>query len=156
MCIWINYYKRCNIFPKPSALKEGRLLPCSYDFERNEIIYIEFFNKLFYISSSVFKCLTHNYSLTRVCHYNIIHSKSIIHLFVLIRKWYDIGEIKVNTYRSSNTYAVVLYVVILPTVVGQYVSASSLDHTTTTTLAKHIWHIICTFPYTIAILTFLI
>ena len=33
----MNYYKRFDIFPKPSVLREGRLLPYSYDFERNEI-----------------------------------------------------------------------------------------------------------------------
>ena len=33
----MHIYKRCDIFPKPSALREGRLHPCSYDFERNEI-----------------------------------------------------------------------------------------------------------------------
>ena len=35
--IYMHNYKRCDIFPKPSALGEGRLLPCSCDFERNKI-----------------------------------------------------------------------------------------------------------------------
>ena len=37
MCTFMHNYKRCDIFPKPSALREGRLLPCSYDFKRTEI-----------------------------------------------------------------------------------------------------------------------